>query len=66
MPTINFLNPQKDYDILGMLKYVNNQSLNDYIKRKFNLKSEYEYRMWLQQSPSIYEHLFKGNGLYKE
>jgi len=61
---MNFLNPQRSQDILGRAGYLPNDTLNDMIKEKYGIKTEAEYRRFLQKNPEIFNQMFKVKDLY--
>ena len=50
---MNFLTHRDNRDLNGNLAYVQNCDLNARIKKDYNLKSELEYKIFLQNNPGI-------------
>ena len=50
---MNFITHRDNRDLNGSLAYVQNCDLNARIKKKYNLKTELEYKLFLQKNPEI-------------
>lgn len=50
---MNFLAGKDNRDLNGSLSYVQNCDLNTRIKKKYGIKSELEYKLFLQKNKDI-------------
>lgn len=56
---MNYLSHKDVRDINGYFPFMSNCSMNNLIKKKYNIKSEAEYKKFLQKNPNIIEHFME-------